>query len=156
MKQTTKKQKQIIHILEQQLIRNGLLDEGGYRLVLRALFGRESSTDLSLEEGSVLIDQLVQMGGVIAGVPKHGRRMQVRRFGEESSIDGLRREVLQLAKERYGDNFERPLKALCRRFNVDDYSSMDVSHAKAIKETLERLQAEGPYKRSRGGQTEEV
>jgi hypothetical protein len=156
MKQTTKKQKQIIHILEQQLIRQGLLDEGGYRLMLRGLFGRESSKDLSLEEGSVLIDQLVKMGGVIAGAPKHGQRMQVRWFGEESSIDGLRREVIELAKERYGDDFDRPLKALCRRFNVGDYSSMDVSHAKAVKETLERLQAEGPYKRSLGGQTEEL
>jgi Bacteriophage Mu, GemA protein len=158
MKRTTKKQKQIIHILEQQLIRKGLLDEGGYRLMLGSMFGRDSSRDLSHEEGSELIDQLVQMGGAISWVPEHGGRgqhMQPHRYGEESSIDGLRREVIRLARERYGDDFERPFRALCRRFNVDDYSLMDVRHAKAIKEALERLQEEGPYRKGSGGKTEE-
>ncbi len=154
MKLTTKKQKQIIHILEQQLIRKGLLDEGGYRLVLESLFGRDSSRDLSHEDGSVLIDQLVRMGGVISW--GRGQQMQAHGYGEESSIDGLRREVIRLAQERYGDDFDRPFRALCRRFNVDDYSLMDVRHAKAIKETLERLQEEGPYRKGRGGQTEEL
>ncbi len=158
MKRTTKKQKQIIHILEQQLIRKGLLDEGGYRLMLGSLFGRDSSRDLSYEEGSVLIDQLAKMGGVIFRGPEHGGRgqqMQAHRYGEESSIDGLRREVIRLARERYGDGFERPFRSLCRRFNVDDYSLMDVRHAKAIKEALERLQEEGPYMKGSGSQKEE-
>ncbi len=140
----TKKQKQIIHILEHQLIEKGALDEKGYRLMLTALFGSESSRDLSHTEASRLIDQLVKMGGVIIHDEK-STYVPAGRFTEESSIDGLRHEVIQLAKERYGDEFEKPLAALCRKLHIDDYASMDVRHAKAVKQTLLRLQTEGPY-----------
>jgi hypothetical protein len=148
MEQVTRKQKQIIHILEHQLVRKGLLDDRGYHLMLMGWFGKGSSRDLTHEEASFLIDQLVKMGGVITWAPKHagqGRRIPAHRFAEESSIEGLRHEVIQLAKERYGEDFERPLAALCRRFEIDDYRSMDIRHAKALKETLLRMEAEGPY-----------
>jgi len=161
MERTTKKQKQIIHILEQQLIRKGVLDDKGYRLLLMGWYGRESSKDLSHAEASLLIDQLVKMGGEITFVPKHGsgaQRIPVHSFREEGSIEGLRKEIILLAKERYGEDFKKPLAALCRRFKIGDYASMDVRHAKAIKETLLRLQTEGPYtpkKNRRDGKTEE-
>jgi hypothetical protein len=148
MDRASKKQKQIIHILEQQLIRKGALDDKGYRLLLMAWFGRESSKDLSHAEASFLIDQFVKMGGEITWVPKHGfhgQRIPAHRFSEEGSIEGLRKEIILLAKERYGEDFEKPLAALCRRFKIGDYMSVDVRHAKAIKETLLRLQTEGPY-----------
>ncbi len=144
----TKKQKQIIHILEHQLIDRGLLDDKGYHLMLMEWFDSESSKDLTREEASFLIDRLVKMGGVITH-DSHTRPFPAHRFGEESSIEGLRHEVMQLAKERYGENFERPLAALCRKLHIDDYTRMDVRHAKAIKEALLRLEAEGPYEKKK-------
>jgi hypothetical protein len=160
MERITRKQKQIIHILEHQLVRKGLLDERSYHLLLMGWFGKGSSRDLAQEEASFLIDQLVKMGGVITWSPKHakgGQRTPAHGFGEESSIEGLRHEVIKLARERYGENFERPLAALCRRFEIKDYRSMDVRHAKALKETLLRLEMEGPYtgkRKSLGRKTE--
>jgi Bacteriophage Mu, GemA protein len=148
MKRSTKKQKQIIHILEHQLIMKGLLDEKRYRLVLMGMFGKESSRDLSHAEASQFIDQLLKMGGGTTA-PKqddHGQSVPATRFIEPGSLEGLRREVIQLAKERYGDAFEKPLAALCGKLHIDDYTSMDVRHAKAVKETLLRLEEEGPYK----------
>lgn len=137
----TKKQEQIIHVLEHQLMRKELLDERGYRLLLTEWFGRHSSRDLTREEASSLIERLVKMGGVITppSLPSSER------FREESSISGLRKEVIGIARERYGENFEKPLAALCRKLNIPDYRSMDVRHGKALKETLIRLQSEGPY-----------
>jgi len=152
MVEPTKKQRQVIHILEQQLIRKGLLDEKGYRLVLMSWFGRESSKYLNREEASFLIDQLIQMGGVVSRAPKQGgrrERIQAIGFHEESSIEGLRDEVLRIAKERYGKDFEKPLAALCRKLKIEDYRTVDVRHGKVLKETLLRLQAKGPYPRTR-------
>jgi hypothetical protein len=144
MELATKKQKQIIHILEHQLINKRLLDDKGYHRMLMEWFGRGSSKDLTREEASFLIDRLVKMGGVITH-DSHTRPIPAHRFEEESSIEGLRHEVMQLAKERYGEDFERPLAALCKKLHIDDYTQMDVRHAKAIKEALLRLEAEGPY-----------
>jgi hypothetical protein len=141
----TGKQNRIIHILEQQLIREELLDEKGYRLLLMELFGKRSSKDLTREEASFLIDRLVNMGGEISWVPNHGSRrgrIPAMRFHEESSVEGLRNEVLQIARERYGENFEKPLAALCKKLHIEDFRSMDVRHGKALKKTLLRLQAE--------------
>jgi hypothetical protein len=148
----TRKQKQIIHILEHQLIGKGLLDDKGYHLILMGWFGKKSSRDLTHEEASFLIDQLVKMGGVITPSPgREGSKglISFRRFHEESSLEGLRKEVLQIAKERYGKDFERPLAALCRHLNIEDYRSVDVRHGKALKDALLRLQSEGPYGRGK-------
>jgi Bacteriophage Mu, GemA protein len=144
----TRKQEQLIHILERQLVRKELLDDRGYRHLLTKWFGRNSSRELTPEEASLLIDRLVQMGGVISRRPGHDsrrRRILASRFHEESSMEGLRNEVLQIARERYGEDFGKPLAALCRKLNIPDYSSMDVRHGKALKKTLLRLEAGGPY-----------
>jgi hypothetical protein len=145
MESATRKQKQLIHILERQLIDKALLDDKGYHLMLMGWFGKASSKELTSEEASFLIHQLVRMGGVITESPEQHRRIPTHRFDEESSVEGLRHEVLQLAKERYGEDFEKPLAALCRKLHIDDYNKMDVRHAKAIKEALIRLETEGPY-----------
>lgn len=146
--QTTNKQKQIIHILEHQLIQKGLLDDEGYHRLLVGRFGKQSSRDLTREEASSLIEQLLRMGGVISRQPKRisRRRRQAGGFHEESSVEGLRLEVMEIARKRYGEDFERPLAALCRKLNVEDYRSMDVRHGKALKDALLRLEAEGPYR----------
>ena len=62
----------------------------------------------------------------------------------ESSRRGLLQEVSDLAKQRFGEDFVRPLNALCERFKVEGYRSMRVSQAKAVKATLIRLQREDP------------
>lgn len=149
--ETTNKQKQIIHVLEHQLIQKGLLDDEGYHRLLMRRFGKQSSRDLTREEASSLIEELVRMGGVISRQPKHSGRSGIAASGihEESSIEGLRLEVVEIAMERYGENFERPLAALCRKLNIEDYRSMDVRHGKALKDALLRLQAEGPYSAGR-------
>lgn len=64
----------------------------------------------------------------------------------ESSIEGLRKEVADLARERFGEDYERPLNALCRKFGVGHYRWLNVATAKAIRERLKQLQAAGPYK----------
>ena len=58
----------------------------------------------------------------------------------ESSLQGLRQEVQDLARERFGESWEQPLNMFCRRFGVQHYRWLDVSHAKAVKEALIRLQ----------------
>ncbi len=62
----------------------------------------------------------------------------------ESSRRGLLQEVADLARQRFGDDFVRPLNALCERFKVEGYRSMRVTQAKAVKATLIRLQREDP------------
>ena len=150
--QTTNRQKQIIHVLEHQLIEKGLLDDEGYHSLLMGRFGKRSSRDLTREEASLLIEELIRMGGVTSGQPKRispRRRLKAGGFREESSVGGLRLEVVDIARERYGKDFEKPLAALCRKLNVEDYRSMDVRHGKALKDALLRLQAEGPYRPGR-------
>ncbi len=65
----------------------------------------------------------------------------------ESSLDGLRREVADIARERFGEDFEKPLNALCKKFGVDRFRWLNVAHAKAIRDRLKELQAEGPYRK---------
>lgn len=67
----------------------------------------------------------------------------------ESSLDGLRREVADLARERFGEEFERPLNAFCRKFGIGHYRWLNVACAKVVRERLKELQAEGPYKRDK-------
>ena len=62
----------------------------------------------------------------------------------ESSRAGLLEEIRDLAIARFGEDFVRPLNALCERFGVEGYRSMRVSQAKAVKATLIRLQREDP------------
>ena len=62
----------------------------------------------------------------------------------EPSRKGLLQEVADLAKQRFGEDFVRPLNSLCERFKVEGYRSMRVSQAKAVKATLIRLQREDP------------
>lgn len=62
----------------------------------------------------------------------------------ESSRDGLLQEIKDLAIARFGQDFIRPLNALCERFRVEGYRSLRVNQAKAVKQTLLRLQREDP------------
>lgn len=62
----------------------------------------------------------------------------------ESSRAGLLEEIKDLAIARFGQDFIRPLNALCDRFKVEGYRSLRVNQAKAVKQTLIRLQRDDP------------
>ncbi len=79
------------------------------------------------------------------GVPENPKsEIRNPKLQYESSRRGLLQEVADLAKQRFGDDFVRPLNALCEKFKVEGYRSMRVSQAKAVKATLIRLQREDP------------
>jgi len=59
----------------------------------------------------------------------------------ESSIEGLRQEICDLAKARWGDDFERSLNALCQRFGIRHWKWLDVAHGKEIKNAILRMNA---------------
>lgn len=63
----------------------------------------------------------------------------------ESSLKGLKQEICDMAQKRFGLGWEPPLNALCRRLGVVKWQWLDLRHAKAMKETLIRLNEEGEY-----------
>lgn len=119
----TPRQIKLIHVGMHRLH----LDQDEYRMILRERYGVETSRDLTIEQASDLLSYFESLGFLLrpsgsAPLPRH-----------EASIAGLREEVRDLALERWGDGWERPLNALCRRFGVDRWQWLDVKHAKAIK-----------------------
>jgi hypothetical protein len=50
-----------------------------------------------------------------------------------SSMQGLREEITDLAKARWGETWSSSLNSLCRKFGVDHYNFLDMSHGKAVK-----------------------
>jgi hypothetical protein len=59
----------------------------------------------------------------------------------DSSIQGLRDEIADLAKARWGESWEMSLNSLCRRFGVRHWKWLDVAHGKEIKKTIQRMQS---------------
>ena len=57
-----------------------------------------------------------------------------------SSIQGLKDEICDLAKARWGDAWELPLNNFCLRFGIKRWQWLDVSHGRAVKDVLLRLQ----------------
>jgi len=133
-KKIQKKQVQIIKIAQKQL---GMSDDE-YRLMLNERYWVNSCKDLTFEEASDLIDHFRKLGFRITGKKKAGKKY-------ESSRRGLIREVEDLARERYGEGWEEPLNALCRRFGTYRYQWLDVAHAKEVKKRLRIMQEIGPY-----------
>ena len=75
----------------------------------------------------------------LAGLAPSGQHEGTKRHAQ--SLMGLREEIEDLAHERYGDEFEAPLNALCRRFGVEHYRWLDLRHAKAVKRRLREMNA---------------
>jgi DNA polymerase III epsilon subunit-like protein len=71
----------------------------------------------------------------VAGPLKRGTRYDGRGTQKkyQSSIKGLREEIVDLAKVRWGDTWSSSLNSLCRKFGVDHYNFLDIGHAKAVK-----------------------
>jgi len=108
--------------------------------VAPGVIGKRLSAASSAEVARVLV-YIHNRHGVL-GNPKSEIRNPKLQY--ESSRRGLLQEIADLAKQRFGEDYVRPLNALCERFKVEGYRSMRVSQAKAVKATLIRLQREDP------------
>ena len=65
----------------------------------------------------------------------------------ESSRDGLLKEVVDLARARFGEDFIVPLNNLCARFGESDgYRKMRIAALKELKRRLKELQRDDPWK----------
>jgi hypothetical protein len=53
-----------------------------------------------------------------------------------SSMQGLRDEIKDLAKARWGESWSSSLNSLCRRFGIEHYNFLDLAHGKAVKQRL--------------------
>ena len=122
----TPKQIKLIHVGMNRLH----LDQDDYRQILRERYGVETSKDLTTAQASDLLEYFTGLGFP----PRQRERTPLPKH--ESSLPGLREEVRDLARERWGNGWERSLNALCRRFGVDRWQWLDVKHAKAIKAWL--------------------
>jgi len=56
-----------------------------------------------------------------------------------SSIAGLKEEVTDMAKARWGDSWETSLNSFCLRFGVKRWQWLDVAHGKAVKVAMMRI-----------------
>ncbi len=66
-----RKQLAVIHILKKQLLDSGIINEDGYRATLSRLYDVASSADLTYEQATSFIDELVKLGGAIKSNPRH-------------------------------------------------------------------------------------
>ena len=107
------------------------------------LIGKRLSRASSQEVAKVLV-YIHNRHGVPDGENPKSEIRNPKWMQYESSRRGLLQEIADLAKQRFGEDFVRPLNALCERFKVEGYRSMRVSQAKAVKAALIRLQKEDP------------
>jgi hypothetical protein len=63
----------------------------------------------------------------------------------ESSIKGLKNELCDLARARFGEAWELPLNNFCARFGVKRWQWLDVAHGKEVKAALLRLQKQNNF-----------
>jgi hypothetical protein len=144
----SKIQIKLIKIGQKQI---GLSDEQ-YRDMLSDRYWKHSCTELTYKEASDLIDHFKTLGfAVTPPSPSYVKRGQAKRGGVtryESSIAGLRQEIADIARERFGRDFESPLNALCKKFKVDHWKFLNVATGKEIKAALIRMQQSGQPKNS--------
>ena len=152
-----KKRIQLVHIAANEL---GLIDphrkhetdpDDDYRTILKR-WNRPgtrqpvtSSTQMSYQQLGELLDFLKALGFKLKR--KDSPATEVTPPREErkqyaSSTQGLREEICDLAKARWGEEWERSLNNLCKRFGVDNWRWLNVNHAKAVKQRLMTWEAE--------------
>lgn len=133
MKKIEKIQIKLIKIAQKQI---GLSDDE-YRTILSDRYWVNSCTDLSYKDASDLIDYFKELGfrvKVKRGKGSTQLPKDLKRY--KSSRSGLIEEIEDIAKQRYGEGWEAPLNALCRKFGVQRYQWLDISHGKAVKRRL--------------------
>lgn len=161
-----KKRIQLVHIAAAEL---GLLDpkrhntdpDDEYHIVL-ARWHRPgtrqpvtSSTQMSCQQLGELLDFMKALGFKLrprTGLPQRGTRGKAteripqahnastwRKY--DSSMQGLKNELCDLARARFGDSWEAPLNSLCQRFGVKRWQWLDVAHGKELKAVILRMNA---------------
>lgn len=133
-----KKRIQLVHVAKHQL---GLTDDN-YRAIL-SQWKVESSKDMTLFQLGQLLDYLKVLG--FRGKPGHkaladpSPRLRVPaspRPKHPSTMQGLRDEIQDLARDRWPGSWEHSLNTLCKKFGVDHVRFLDVTHGKALKQWL--------------------
>lgn len=139
----------LVHIAKHELH----LDDDNYRAILSQWKKQgtrqpaESSKDLTWHQLGELLIYFKGLGFKIRS-QESGVRSQDKTTPEkkeswkkyESSITGLKEEICDLAKARFGgDAWELPLNSFCARFGVKRWQWLDVSHGRAVKAALLRL-----------------
>ena len=168
-----RKRVQLVHIAANEL---GLLDpkrhdtdpEDEYHLILKR-WNRPgtrqpvtSSLQMSYQQLGELLDFFSALGFKLRrkkGVSPRPRVPASPRPKYASSIAGLKEEITDLAKARFGESWELPLNNFCRRFGLQRWQWLDVAHGKEGKAALLRLQQYDTGTRGRGDaetNTEEV
>lgn len=86
-----------------------------------------------------------QIGLVLAHIAGPRPKLRTPNSGRSytSSLKGLRDEICDLARERFGESWELPLNNFCVRFGVKRWQWLNVSHGRAVKAALVRLQNVG-------------
>lgn len=138
-----------IHLGKNQL---GLSEEE-YRTILAENFGVRSSKDLTDPEAERLVNVLFKKMGFEIKRPAKPRHPAPTRevFYHKSSMKGLREEIAEYARRRFGPGWERPLGALAERIaGIERLEWIrNLYHLKEIKNALLKLESSGPYVRGR-------
>jgi hypothetical protein len=111
--------------------------------IVPALIGRRLSS-ANEKQISLVLNHIA--GPVKRRTKDEGRREPTRDASwkrYDSSIAGLKQEITDLAKARWSDAWELPLNNFCLRFGVKRWQWLDVSHGRAVKDVLIRLQNAG-------------
>ncbi len=151
-----KKRIMLIHIAASEL---GFLDpkrhetdpEDDYHTILRRWNRRgtrqpvTSSLQMSYQQLGELLDFFKGLGFKLKSKPSSVTSAssavnKSSRKKYESSTKGLKDEICDLARERFGESWELPLNNFCIRFGVKRWQWLDVSHGRAVKQALFRLQ----------------
>lgn len=137
-----KKRIQLVHVAKSQLG----LDDGAYRLIL-SQWNVTSSKQMTLRQLEDLLLYFKSIG--FRGKPGHAAvaahsalrapHSALKKY--PSTMQGLRDEIADLARARWGETWEHSLNTLCRKFGVDHHRFIDISHGKAIKAAIIRMQS---------------
>ena len=145
-----RKRVQLVHIAANEL---GLLDpkkhdtdpDDEYHTILKR-WNRSgtrqpvtSSLQMSYQQLGELLDFMSALGFKLKSKhpspqPSPPRVEGVKKYA--SSLDGLREEITDLARERWGAEHEQSLNKLCRKFGVSHWRFLNVNHGKAVKARL--------------------
>lgn len=163
-----RKRVQLVHIAANEL---GLIDpqrkhatdtDDEYRLILRRWNrpGTRQPVTSSLQMSYQQLGELLEFFSGLGFRVKRMRNEKPQAEGRkkyESSIKGLREEICDLARARWGASWELPLNNFCRRFGIQRWQWLDVSHGRAVMAALRRMQeADGKAPVSPGGVEPEV
>lgn len=143
-----KTQIKLIHIAKSKL---GISDEE-YRTMLSDRYWVNTSKELNYEDASDLIDHFKTLGFTIVSSRGHSGGSPVYHKEYEQSIEGLKKEICDIARARWGEFWERSLnKLINNKFQVTHWKFLDVTTGKKIKRMLISMQAAGPYKKASHG-----